>query len=128
MNTFPATLLNSARLSRGKYVLKSNFINMIKCFFTDHSDEHRNSLDLKSGPTIKINWRIRDGSSVVSHAKVGDVLLRVAQSHGVELEGACEGVIWHFSHLSLIYYLRFFIDKDGISYSRYVHAPPAIQF
>eukprot|EP01036_Dinobryon_divergens_P022958 gene22958-31264_t len=92
MNTYPATLLNSARLSRGKYVLRSNFINMIKCFFTDHSDEKRNSSDLKSGPTIKINWRIRDGSLVVSHAKVGDVLLRVAQSHGVELEGACEGV------------------------------------
>ena len=128
MNIFPATLLNSARLSRGKYVLRSNFINMIKCFFTDHSDEKQNSSYLKSGPTIKINWRIRDGSLVVSHAKVGDVLLRVAQSHGVELEGACEGVIWYFSHLSPIFYLRFFIDKDSISYSRFVHAPPAIQF
>ena len=122
MNTFSATIL-SARLS-GKYVFGRNFINTIKCFFTDHAGEKRSSLDFKSGPIVKINWRIRDGSLVVSHAKVGDVLLRVAQSHGVELEGACEGVTWQSPHLSL----RFLIDNNSFSNSRYVHAPPAIQF
>ena len=91
MNTFSATL--SGRKFRTYALRRNNIINTIKCFFSaDHSEEKLKSSDLKSGSKIKINWRIRDGSIVVSHAKVGDVLLRVAQSYGVELEGACEGV------------------------------------
>jgi hypothetical protein len=89
MNKINATL--SGRLSRHNILRKNSLQYIIKCFSTDHGEDKSQSSAVP-GTTLKINWKLRDGSIVLSHAKVGDVLLRVAQSHGVELEGACEGV------------------------------------
>jgi len=42
--------------------------------------------------TLKLRWILRDGSEVVTPAVVGATLLQVAHQHGIEMEGACEGV------------------------------------
>jgi ferredoxin len=41
---------------------------------------------------VNLNWINKDGSVVTKPAKIGANLLRTAQFHGIELEGACEGV------------------------------------
>lgn len=47
----------------------------------------------KSGPeTLSIKWIHKDGRETITPAAVGASLLEVAHRHGIELEGACEGV------------------------------------
>jgi ferredoxin len=46
-----------------------------------------------SGPeTLTIKWIHKDGKETSTPAAVGASLLEVAHRHGIELEGACEGV------------------------------------
>jgi hypothetical protein len=44
------------------------------------------------GKNVTVVWKRRDGSTVSTTAAAGTSLLRVAHQHGIELEGACEGV------------------------------------
>jgi ferredoxin len=41
---------------------------------------------------VRVLWRsLRSGSLTSSEGRVGETLLHVAHSHGIPLEGACEG-------------------------------------
>ncbi|KAJ1434755.1 2Fe-2S ferredoxin-type domain-containing protein [Ochromonadaceae sp. CCMP2298] len=46
----------------------------------------------EEGESININWITKDGVKETHPAKIGSNLLRSAQRHEIELEGACEGV------------------------------------
>ncbi|EKX43696.1 ferredoxin, mitochondrial [Guillardia theta CCMP2712] len=52
---------------------------------------HGHSHGEEDGPTVKVTFIYdKDGKSVTVDGKVGMNILRVAQAHEVELEGACE--------------------------------------
>lgn len=53
---------------------------------------HNSSANNGDHKKIRIRWKIRDGSVKETLCNVGSNILRAAQSHNVELEGACEGV------------------------------------
>mmetsp|Transcript_12518 Transcript_12518/g.37634 ORF Transcript_12518/g.37634 Transcript_12518/m.37634 type:complete len:156 (-) Transcript_12518:120-587(-) len=46
-----------------------------------------------SNPTISITWKNKDSDEVTTDAHIGMSLLQVAHRNGIDLEGACEGVI-----------------------------------
>jgi ferredoxin len=48
--------------------------------------------DYPKEETIQIRWLQKDGSEKITPAAIGGNLLQVAHKHGIELEGACEGV------------------------------------
>ena len=55
------------------------------------SHGHGHSHGEEDGPTVKVTFIYdKDGKSVTVDGKVGMNILRVAQAHEVELEGACE--------------------------------------
>eukprot|EP01060_Flectonema_neradi_P004559 TRINITY_DN1296_c0_g3_i2.p1 TRINITY_DN1296_c0_g3~~TRINITY_DN1296_c0_g3_i2.p1 ORF type:complete len:140 (+),score=15.09 TRINITY_DN1296_c0_g3_i2:51-470(+) len=41
---------------------------------------------------LSVNWVMHDGEVVTTKCKVGHSLLEVAHNHGLNIEGACEGV------------------------------------
>ena len=43
-------------------------------------------------PEISINWKLKTGELKTTPANVGENIMRLAHRHGIELEGACEGV------------------------------------
>lgn len=45
-----------------------------------------------SNKPLLIKWIHKDGRESLTAAAIGDSLLEVAHQHGIELEGACEGV------------------------------------
>lgn len=46
-----------------------------------------------SSAEVKIRWHLKkSGEEIVTTARVGDNVLRLAQRHEIPLEGACEGV------------------------------------
>jgi ferredoxin len=53
---------------------------------------HSTSEEDAQGKFVNIKWIRRDGSTKETKAKVGSNLLRTAQHHELEIEGACEGV------------------------------------
>jgi ferredoxin len=57
------------------------------------SRSHGGPPDAAKGPLVPLVFIRRDGSRVDVDAHAGDNLLRVAQAHGIELEGACEGSV-----------------------------------
>ncbi|CAM9614331.1 unnamed protein product [Ascophyllum nodosum] len=52
-----------------------------------HDDE-----GLEDAPTVDITWQTSKGEEKKTEAKCGMNLMRVAHAHGIDLEGACEGV------------------------------------
>jgi ferredoxin len=48
--------------------------------------------DYPKEETIQIRWLQKDGSEKITPAAIGGNILQVAHKHGIELEGACEGV------------------------------------
>ena len=42
--------------------------------------------------TIYVHWKKKSGESITTSANVGENIMRLAHRHGIELEGACEGV------------------------------------
>lgn len=46
-----------------------------------------------SALTMNIIWVTKDGEEIVTPARTGDSLLKVAHEHDIPLEGACEGSI-----------------------------------
>lgn len=42
--------------------------------------------------TLKLRWIHKDGTETITPAAVGVDLMHTAHKHGIELEGACEGV------------------------------------
>eukprot|EP01095_Lingulamoeba_sp_RSL-Kostka_P006023 TRINITY_DN184_c0_g3_i2.p1 TRINITY_DN184_c0_g3~~TRINITY_DN184_c0_g3_i2.p1 ORF type:complete len:210 (+),score=52.68 TRINITY_DN184_c0_g3_i2:108-737(+) len=45
----------------------------------------------KNAETVKVTWKDKDGNLTEVNARIGDSLLEVAHSNGINLEGACEG-------------------------------------
>lgn len=41
---------------------------------------------------INLRWRLKDGSTLTTPAKIGDNLLTVAHKNHIDMEGACGGV------------------------------------
>ncbi|CAN0311320.1 unnamed protein product [Pylaiella littoralis] len=56
-----------------------------KAFHGDHEE------GFEHAQTVEITWENKDGSKKTT-AKCGMNLMRVAHKHGIDLEGACEGV------------------------------------
>jgi ferredoxin-2, mitochondrial len=42
--------------------------------------------------TVQIHWTLKDGTKMTTNDPLGGNLMRAAHRHGIELEGACEGV------------------------------------
>ena len=45
-----------------------------------------------NSPAINIKWKTKTGEEITTPASVGENIMRLAHRHGIELEGACEGV------------------------------------
>jgi ferredoxin len=70
--------------NRSKVCLSSRFFHASSVF--QHGD-------YPEGPeTLQVKWILKNGTEKVTPAAIGASILQVAHHHGIELEGACEGV------------------------------------
>lgn len=93
---------------RNRYIFRKS--SGLKFNFARYFSNENDLADTVSENMVHINWRRKDGTVTATNAKEGTVLLRSAQANGIELEGACEGVIlrtifWYLALLILSIYL-----------------------
>ena len=67
-------------------------MTMIMAVRTPTRSHTSTSLSSAKGNTVKINWKLKDGSILPVDANVGWTFLDVAHKFEIDLEGACAGV------------------------------------